>query len=455
MNHHTLTAIAPVDGRYHNKTHELKSIFSEYGLIKHRVIAEIRWLQALMNHDAIQALNKPSVDANAYLEAMINQFSEADAQRIKAIEVTTNHDVKAVEYFIKEKLQHHDELKTTVEFIHFACTSEDINNIAYALMLKSARDDVFLPYLDQVIEQLTVQAHLYADIAMLSHTHGQAASPTTVGKELANFVARLKRQRQQFIDIKIMGKMNGAVGNFNVHCVAYPTVDWQDVAKQCITDMGLEWNAYTTQIEPHDYIAELMHVMLRIHTILIDYARDTWAYISKAYFQQKLVANEVGSSTMPHKVNPIDFENAEGNLGLANAICQHMANALMTSRLQRDLTDSTLLRNLGLCFGYSLIALKALLKGMNKLQINQAKITQDLQANWAVLGEALQTVMRRDGLEKPYEQLKQLTRGQTVDQATLIRFIDNLALPAETKAQLKQLSPENYIGIAAQLAKAI
>lgn len=451
----TLTAISPIDGRYGDKTADLRPIFSEYGLIRHRVLVEVRWLQALARHPGIPEVPPLSTHAEHVLDGIVTQFSLEDAQRVKNIERTTNHDVKAVEYFLKEKIAGNAELEKVSEFIHFACTSEDINNLAYALMLREARAQALLPMMDEVIAAVRTLAHRYADLPMLSRTHGQPASPTTLGKEMANVAFRLKRQREQLAGVPMLGKINGAVGNYNAHLVAYPEVDWTAFARDFVTGLGLEWNPYTTQIEPHDYIAELFDVQARFNTILMDFCRDVWSYISLGYFKQKTVAGEVGSSTMPHKVNPIDFENAEGNLGLANAIFDHLAAKLPVSRWQRDLTDSTVLRNLGVGIAHSTIAYQSCLKGIGKLEADPARLAADLDANWEVLAEPIQTVMRRYGIEKPYEKLKELTRGRTVNGETLRAFVATLAIPDEAKAQLLELTPAGYTGNAARQARDI
>ena len=450
-----LSAISPIDGRYGARTDALRPIFSEYGLIRHRVIVEIRWLQALAAHEGIREVPALGGHAEHVLNDIIENFSEKDAQRVKNIERTTNHDVKAVEYFLKEKIAGNTELEAISEFIHFACTSEDINNLAYALMLREARSQSLLPLMDDVIRVLSEMAQRYADEPMLSRTHGQTATPTTVGKEMANVVARLHRQREQFAAIPMLGKINGAVGNYNAHQVAYPDVDWPAFAKQFIGVMWLEFNPYTTQIEPHDYMAEQFDTLARFNTVLIDFCRDVWAYISLGYFKQKTIAGEVGSSTMPHKVNPIDFENAEGNLGIGNALLAHFAAKLPVSRWQRDLSDSTVLRNLGVAIGHCVIAYESCLKGISKLQLDQARTAEDLDDSWEVLAEALQTVMRRYGIEKPYEKLKDLTRDQAVNQATLQAFISTLDLPDTVKEELAALTPSTYTGNAAQQARSI
>lgn len=451
----SLTAISPIDGRYASKTKALRNDFSEYGLIKARVTVEIRWLQHLAALSGLQEVPALSPAAHTFLENMLNEFSESDAQRIKDIEATTNHDVKAVEYFIKEKTAAQAELQAVSEFIHFACTSEDINNLSHGLMLKNGLHTTILPLCQHVIDAITQLAHDYADVPMLSRTHGQTASPTTLGKEMANVAARLQRQLQQINAIPLLGKINGAVGNYNAHLVAYPEIDWQTVAEEFVLSLGLSWNPYTTQIEPHDYIAELFHAFCRFNTILIDFDRDIWGYISLGYFSQKTVAGEIGSSTMPHKVNPIDFENSEGNLGLANALMEHMAHKLPISRWQRDLSDSTVLRNLGSGFAYSLVAYQATLKGISKLQMNAERLADDLDQAWEVLAEPIQTVMRRYGIEKPYEKLKDLTRGKRITQQSMHAFIDTLTLPDSVKTELKTLTPARYIGNADQQAKNI
>ncbi len=450
-----LTAISPVDGRYASKTTELRSIFSEFGLIKYRVTVEVRWLQALANAQAITEVPAFSAEANQILDDLVANFSLADAQRVKDIERTTNHDVKAVEYLIKEKIESNAELQAISEFVHFACTSEDINNLSYGLMLKEARELVVAPYQQQVIDAIEGLAMDYAEVPLLSRTHGQPASPTTLGKEMANVVARLRRQFKQLSQVEILGKINGAVGNYNAHLSAYPEFDWQDFAENFVTSLGLAWNPYTTQIEPHDYIAELFDVIARFNTIVLDFDRDIWAYIALGHFKQKTIAGEIGSSTMPHKVNPIDFENSEGNIGIANAIFDHHASKLPVSRWQRDLTDSTVLRTLGLGVGHTLIAYQATLKGVSKLEANQESMAKDLDANWEVLAEPIQTVMRRYGIEKPYEKLKELTRGKRINQADMQAFIDTLELPEQEKARLKAMTPANYIGNAIDQAKAI
>ncbi|AGS39585.1 adenylosuccinate lyase [Cycloclasticus zancles] len=450
-----LNALSPVDGRYASKVDELRPIFSEFGLIKARVTVEVRWLQALSEHDEISEVNRFSDTAHALLDSIVEQFSVDDAQRVKDIESTTNHDVKAVEYFLKEKIADNAELLTISEFIHFACTSEDINNLSYALMLKEGRDEVIGTAIANVIDDIKEKALDYAAAPLLSRTHGQTASPSTMGKEFANVVARLERQLLQLEDVDIMGKINGAVGNYNAHYSAYPAVDWPAFAEAFVESLGLTFNPYTIQIEPHDYIAEYFHVLARINTILIDFSRDVWGYISVGYFKQKTIAGEVGSSTMPHKVNPIDFENAEGNFGIANALMNHFSEKLPISRWQRDLTDSTVLRNLGTCLAHSLIGFKSLQKGISKLEINEAKLLADLDANWEVLAEPIQTVMRRYGIEKPYEKLKELTRGQGIDQNSMKAFIETLEIPNDAKQLLLEMTPASYTGCAETLANNI
>jgi adenylosuccinate lyase len=450
-----LTAISPIDGRYGSRTEALRPIFSEYGLIRHRVIVEIRWLQALAAHEGITEVPALGGHAERVLNDIIEKFSEQDAQRVKNIERTTNHDVKAVEYFLKEKIAGNTELEAVSEFIHFACTSEDINNLAYALMLREARNQSLLPLMDDMINALGELARRYADEPMLSRTHGQTATPTTVGKEMANVAARLHRQREQYAAIPMLGKMNGAVGNYNAHRVAYPDIDWPVFSKQFISELGLEFNPLTTQIEPHDYMAEQFDTLARFNTVLLDFCRDAWGYISLGYFKQKTVAGEVGSSTMPHKVNPIDFENAEGNLGIANALFAHFAAKLPVSRWQRDLSDSTVLRNLGVAIGHSVIAFESCLKGISKLELNTLRTAEDLDNSWEVLAEALQTVMRRYGIEKPYEKLKDLTRDKEVNQQTLREFIRTLDLPETVREELAGLTPSTYTGNAGEQAHSL
>ncbi len=451
-----LTAVSPVDGRYASKTQVLRPYFSEYGLIYHRVLVEVRWLQFLANKTDIKEVASFSDAANTFLDSIVSNFNADDAQRVKDIESTTNHDVKAVEYFLKEKIKEQPEIEAVSEFIHFACTSEDINNLSHALMLSTARDNVLLPEMDAIINRLRDFAHDYAEIPMLSHTHGQPASPTTIGKEFANIVARLVRQREQVANVVMLGKINGAVGNYNAHVSAYPELDWPALAEQFITEsLGLSFNPYTIQIEPHDYIAEYFDALSRYNTIILDMDRDIWTYISMGFFKQKVIKGEVGSSTMPHKVNPIDFENSEGNIGIANAIFNHLSGKLTVSRMQRDLTDSTVLRNLGVGLAHCLIAYSSTMRGLNKLEVNEAKLADVLNNNWEVLAEPIQTVMRRYGIENPYEKLKDLTRGSKISAETLSAFIANLDMPDDAKKALSKLTPANYIGLAVQLAKNI
>ncbi len=450
----TLTALSPVDGRYASKVDALRPVFSEFGLIRARVEVEVRWLQRLSQLTAIAEVPAFSATADQFLNDLVTNFSLADAQWIKDRERITNHDVKAVEYFLKDKASQLPELAAVSEFIHFACTSEDINNLSHALMLKTGRD-IVQQQMQDVCEAIRVLAHQYADVPMLSRTHGQTASPTTLGKEMANVAYRLQRQINQLAAVPLLGKINGAVGNYNAHLVTYPEVDWQANAEVFVTSLGLAWNPYTTQIEPHDYIAEYFDAVKRFNTILIDFNRDVWGYISLGYFKQRLKEGEVGSSTMPHKVNPIDFENSEGNLGIANALLTHLAEKLPISRWQRDLTDSTVLRNLGVGLAHSAIAYDAALKGIGKLEINAQRLADDLDASWEVLGEAIQTVMRRYGIEKPYEKLKELTRGKGIDRDSLQTFIDTLAMPAAAKAELKALTPGSYIGNAIDQANKV
>ncbi len=450
-----LTALSPLDGRYAGKVEALRPIFSEFGLMHARVQVEIAWLLALAAEPGLPEVAELSDEAQAFLRAIADGFSEADGARIKAIEATTNHDVKAVEYFLKEKLDAQPELAKVKEFVHFACTSEDINNLSYGLMLREARTLVLLPTLDRVIARLRALAHAHAAQPMLSRTHGQTASPTTLGKEMANVVARLERQRRQIAAVELSGKINGAVGNYNAHVVSYPQVDWPSFAQRFVHGLGLEFNPYTTQIEPHDCVAEMGDALARANTVLIDLCRDIWGYVSLGYFKQKLKEGEVGSSTMPHKVNPIDFENAEGNFGLANALFGHFSAKLPISRWQRDLTDSTVLRALGTAFGHTQIALESLLKGLGKLEVNPQRLDEDLDAAWEVLAEAVQTVMRRHGLPNPYEQLKALTRGHGITRESMRGFIQSLDLPEEAKQRLLELSPASYIGDAEILARGI
>ncbi|MBK8534151.1 MAG: adenylosuccinate lyase [Candidatus Competibacteraceae bacterium] len=451
-----LTAIAPIDGRYADKTADLRPIFSEYGLIRHRVQVEVRWLQSLSRYPGILEIPLLSEQATHVLSDWVKNFSLSDAQRIKDIERITNHDVKAVEYWLKEKIAGNAELEAVSEFIHFACTSEDINNLAYALMLREARTHVLLPQLDALIDAMTRLAHQHADQPMLARTHGQPASPTTLGKEMANVAYRLQRQRAQLVAVPLLGKINGAVGNYNAHLAAYPEVDWEGFAHCFVTeDLGLDWNPYTTQIEPHEYMAEFFHAVMRANTIVLNFCRDLWSYIAIGYFRQKTVAGEIGSSTMPHKVNPIDFENAEGNLGVANALLDHLAAKLPVSRWQRDLTDSTVLRTLGVGLAHSLVAYQSCLKGISKLEVNVAALDADLDANWEVLAEPIQTVMRRYGIDQPYEQLKALTRGQRVNRETLRAFIADLSIPDEAKQRLLAMTPASYTGNAAAQARKV
>jgi|TARA_B100001057_G_scaffold304018_1_gene304189 adenylosuccinate lyase len=450
-----LTAISPVDGRYGNKVSVFREIFSEYGLIRNRVTVEIRWLQKLAAHPGVAEVPAFSADANGFLDRLVSEFSLEDAERIKDIERTTNHDVKAVEYFIKEKIASVPELHAVTEFVHFACTSEDINNLSHALMLREGLDHGLLPAMDRVVDKLAQLSHDHAEQPMLSRTHGQTASPTTVGKELANVVHRLRRQVKQIRETELLGKINGAVGNYNAHLSAYPEIDWAQNARAFIESLGLDWNPYTTQIEPHDYIAELYDSVARFNTILIDLDRDVWGYISLGYFKQKTVEGEVGSSTMPHKVNPIDFENSEGNLGIANALFSHLSAKLPISRWQRDLTDSTVLRNLGVGFAHSLIAYEATLKGLGKLEINPARLFEDLDHAWEVLAEPIQTVMRRYNIEKPYEKLKALTRGKAMTPEVIKNFVESLDIPDQAKAELMALTPGRYIGNAVDQAQNI
>ncbi|MDN2716733.1 adenylosuccinate lyase [Janthinobacterium sp. SUN120] len=451
----TLSALSPLDGRYASKTDLLRPILSEAGFMHHRVKVEISWLQAL-SQAGFAEIKPFSAEASALLDKMAADFSEADAARIKAIEAVTNHDVKAVEYWLKEQVADVPELVAASEFIHFACTSEDINNTSHGMMLKAARDGVMLPTLNGLVAKLTQIAHDNADVPMLSRTHGQTASPTTLGKEFANVVARLQRAVKRIEQVEILGKMNGAVGNYNAHLSAYPGFDWPAFSQAVIEQrLGLVFNPYTIQIEPHDYMAELFDAFARANTILLDLNRDIWTYVSLGYFKQKLKAGEIGSSTMPHKVNPIDFENSEGNLGLANAVLKHLSEKLPVSRMQRDLTDSTVLRNIGVGLGYTLLAYDSCLRGLNKLEVNHARLAQDLDATWEVLAEPVQTVMRRYGIENPYEQLKELTRGKGISKEALQTFVNGLAIPQDAKDVLLTMTPANYIGIAAQLAKAI
>ena len=451
----SLLAISPLDGRYKSKCEDLAPYFSEFALMRYRVFVEVKWLQKLSEHDLIDDLHVISDRGAEYLDDLIENFSIADAQRIKEIEATTNHDVKAVEYFIKEKFEDNAELSNQLEFVHFACTSEDINNLAYALMLRDGRDKVMLDQMREIETRLAQLAKDFADQPMLCRTHGQSASPSTVGKEFANVVHRLRRQIAQIESNEILGKFNGAVGNYNAHLTAYPDIDWQANAKEFVEGLGLSWNPYTTQIEPHDYVAELFAAVCRFNTVLIDFDRDIWAYISLGYFKQRTVAGEVGSSTMPHKVNPIDFENSEGNLGLANAIMSHLCEKLPISRWQRDLTDSTVLRNIGTGLAHSLIAYRATMKGVGKLELNANTIDDDIDSCWEILAEPIQTVMRRYRIEKPYEKLKELTRGKQINQQSVQDFVQTLTIPEAAKQELLQLTPRKYLGNAAEQARAI
>ncbi len=451
----TLTAVSPIDGRYGPKTDVLRPIFSELGLIRRRVLVEIRWLERLASHPGVGEVKPLSAEAKRALERLAEELSEEDGRRVKALEKTTNHDVKAIEYVIKERIGGLPELAAVKEFVHFACTSEDINNLAHALMLKDGRDQVLVPRMREIVARLIDLAHAHADVPMLARTHGQPASPTTLGKELANFAARLRRESDAVERVALTGKFNGAVGNYNAHLAAYPGIDWQANARAFVESFGLTWNPLTTQIEPHDYVAELFHGLARFNTVLIGLDRDVWSYISLGYFKQRIVAGEVGSSTMPHKVNPIDFENSEGNLGLANAVLLHMAEKLPISRWQRDLTDSTVMRNVGAGFALSLIAYDSTLKGLGKLEVNHERLRQDLEASWEVLAEPLQTIMRRYGVAEPYEKLKALTRGQGITKEALSAFIESLDLPAEAQAAMRALSPHTYTGNAGDQARGI
>ncbi len=451
---HPISNISPIDGRYANKVLPLRNTFSEYGLIAKRVEVEVEWLISLSENNTISELENFNDETKQALRNTVKAFSEKDALEIKSIEHTTNHDVKAVEYFLKNKLDAISNQQNNKEFIHFACTSEDINNLSHALMLKQGVE-LISPIMQAIIEKLENYAETWAAQPMLSRTHGQTASPTTVGKEFANVAFRLKKQLDHFKSVELLGKINGAVGNYNAHLSAYPNVNWEQHSKQFVEHLGLNWNPYTTQIEPHDYIAELFDALARFNTILIDFNRDIWGYISLAYFKQKKVENEVGSSTMPHKVNPIDFENSEGNLGLANAILSHLSQKLPISRWQRDLTDSTVLRNMGVGFAYSLIAFESTLKGLGKLELNPEAINNDLDNAWEVLAEPIQTIMRRYRIDEPYEKLKAFTRGQTVNQTSIAEFIDSLDMPEEAKQAMRDLTPAKYTGIAADLAKKV
>ena len=451
----SLMAISPLDGRYKSKCADLSPYFSEFALMRYRVLVEVKWLQKLSEHDQIDDLRVISDRGLQYLDDLIENFSRSDARRIKEIEATTNHDVKAVEYFIKEKFEDNAELNDQLEFVHFACTSEDINNLAYALMLRDGREKVVLDQMREIESTLAQLAKKFASQPLLCRTHGQPASPSTVGKEFANVVHRLRRQISQIESNEILGKINGAVGNYNAHFSAYPDIDWQSNAQDFVESLGLSWNPYTTQIEPHDYIAELFSAVGRFNTILIDFDRDIWAYISLGYFKQKTVAGEVGSSTMPHKVNPIDFENSEGNLGIANAMMAHLAEKLPISRWQRDLTDSTVLRNIGTGLAHSLIAYRATLKGISKLELNATVIDRDIDACWEILAEPIQTVMRRYRIEKPYEKLKELTRGKQIDKQSVQEFVESLSIPEKAKQELLELSPRTYLGNAEEQASSI
>ena len=451
----SLNAISPVDGRYHSKTTVLQPYFSEFGLIRYRVIVEIRWLQRLAENPGIHEVHVLSPAADKFLDELIANFDEKEAAIVKNREKTTNHDVKAVEYYIKDKLAANKELAEIMEFVHFACTSEDINNLSYALMLKESMETVIAPMMEEVIAAIRLKAREYADAPLLSRTHGQTATPSTMGKEFANTVARLQRQLNIIRKTEFLGKINGAVGNYNAHIAAYPDVDWEANARTFVTGLGLTWNPYTTQIEPHDFIAEYFDAVARFNTILIDFDRDTWGYISLGYFRQLTVAGEVGSSTMPHKVNPIDFENSEGNLGVANALMQHLAQKLPISRWQRDLTDSTVLRTIGVGLAHSIIAYQASLKGIGKLLIDRDRLLADLDNSWEVLAEPFQTVMRRYGIDEPYEKLKALTRGQAINAETLAAFVDTLDLPDDVKKELKKMRPDTYLGNAAAQARKI
>jgi adenylosuccinate lyase len=455
MESSTLTALSPLDGRYAGKTEALRTLFSEYGLMHQRVTVELGWFAVLADDDGIPEVPPLSDEDTDFMVNLIRDFDVKDAERIKEIEATTNHDMKAVEYFIKEQLATRPALKPVSEFVHFGCTSEDINNLAYALMLKHGRESVLLPMMERMIERLRAQARRYADVPMLSRTHGQPATPTTLGKELANIVHRLRRQCDQLKSVELVGKMNGAVGNYNAHLAAYPDVNWEALSIKLVESLGLTWTPYTIQIEPHDYMAEYFDALARFNTVLLDACRDVWGYIAIGYFKQKPVAGEVGSSTMPHKVNPIDFENAEGNLGVANALLHHFSEKLPISRWQRDLTDSTVLRNVGVGIGHSVLAYESFLKGLSKLEADAERMSVDLEANWEVLAEAVQTVMRRHGVDEPYEKLKALTRGRRVDEDAMRDFIKELEIPNDAKARLLAMTPQSYIGLAAKLAKEI
>jgi adenylosuccinate lyase len=454
MEQFELEALSPLDGRYAAKVGALRALMSEAAFMRHRVIVEVQWLVALSDA-GLPELPPFSPAAREFLRRLVDGFGTAEAARIKAIERVTNHDVKAVEYFLKESVREVPELVRASEFIHFACTSEDINNTSHALMLEAAREQVMQPALASVVDRLRALAHEFAEVPMLSRTHGQPASPTTVGKELANVVVRLERARERFAQVQILAKMNGAVGNYNAHLSAYPDTDWEAFSRRVVESLGLVFNPYTIQIEPHDYMAEYFDALARINTVLLDLDRDVWGYVSLGFFRQKTKAGEIGSSTMPHKVNPIDFENSEGNLGLANALLRHLADKLPVSRWQRDLTDSTVLRNVGVALGYSLLAWDSCLRGLGKLEVDRDRIAEDLDANWEVLAEPIQTVMRRYGVENPYEQLKELTRGRRITAAELVAFVDRLPIPDEAKARLRALTPAGYTGKAAELARRI
>ena len=456
MNSSVITALSPLDGRYHSKVEPLRIYFSEFALIRYRVQVEVAWLKALSHEPGIAEIPLFSAETEIRLDELVTHFSVSDGEAIKRIEAITNHDVKAVEYWLKQTLADNVEIAKAAEFIHFACTSEDINNLSHGLMLKSSLEHVMLPALDQIISRLVELAHQLADVPMLARTHGQPATPTTLGKEMANVAYRLQRSKQQLASVAILGKINGAVGNYNAHLSAYPDLDWEQFAQSFVEKLGLEFNPYTTQIEPHDTIAELFDAYARINTIVLDLNRDIWGYISLGYFKQKTKANEVGSSTMPHKVNPIDFENSEGNLGIANALLRHLSEKLPISRWQRDLTDSTVLRNMGVALGHTLLAYDSCVKGLNKLDVNPAQLYADLENTWEVLAEPIQTVMRRYGVANPYEQLKALTRGKDgITQATLHQFITDLNIPAAEKNRLLAMTPHNYLGKASALAREI
>lgn len=455
MDSTALTALSPLDGRYSARLDKLRGIFSEYALMRFRVLVEIAWLKKLSAHPHISEVPVLTPEAVRFLDDLTANFSLADAAAIKEIESITNHDVKAVEYFIKERIRSHPQLGRICEFVHFACTSEDINGNCYALMLHTARNEIIMPLTQQLTAKISAMAHNYAAVPLLGHTHGQAASPTTIGKELANVVSRLNRQRSALAAIGILGKMNGAVGNFNAHVAAYPELDWRKFAEEFVTSLGLDYNSYTTQIEPHDYMAEIFHALIRFNTIMLDFDRDIWGYIAMGVFRQKAVEGEVGSSTMPHKVNPIDFENSEGNLGLANALLHHLADKLPISRFQRDLSDSTVLRNLGIAIGYSVLAWMSTLKGLERLQADAQLTSSELNANWEILAEPYQTIMRRYGVENAYEQLKEFTRGRQLNREAMQEFVLHLDLPEEARQALLNLTPDNYLGLAEQLARDI